>query len=102
MSSSSSAAAAESNLGQISSSAAAFPRRPLLLPADRDRVLVSWLGRRWLLMELKKMSVCSRGEILTPFSLFQEVVFLLSSMPFFSPDADKVVHCGTISLEYYG
>lgn len=66
------AAAAESNLGQISSSAAAFPRTALLLPADCDRVLVSWLGRGWLLMELKKMSVFSRGEILTPFKLFQE------------------------------
>lgn len=36
------------------------------------------------------------------FKAFPEVVFLLSSIPFFSPDADKVVHCETISLEYYG
>lgn len=52
-------------------------------------------------MEWKKMHVCSRGEILI-FQAFPEVIFLLSSILFFSPDADKVLHCGNISLEYYG
>lgn len=40
------------------------------------RVLVSWLGRGWLLMESKKMCMCSRGEILHLFS------FSRSPLPF--------------------
>jgi len=59
-------------------------------------------GQRLVADGIEEDACVQEGENLKAFQAFLEVIFLPRTIPFFSPDANKVVHCGNISLEYYG